>query len=340
MDDRKLFILGAILQSYIKGGQPIGSRTLQREYQMDISAATIRNEMSDLEYLGYLQKAHTSSGRIPADKAYRWYVDELLRRGLHEDHVPALGSRSLLKQSYDPETLLNEVLMLLSDLTDTVSFAVIPGRSDDVLETIRFMPLSPKELMIVVVFDSKFVQTELIHLEQPTSEDRLIRFGEIVQELFEGRTLESVSDFLASDYFSGTIVPGNLMSEVLPVFLERLRGKKEPRVLFQGLGKWFRLVGDRDPEEALRRLEEISETQSFLETIGSLPDANEVQVKIGGEHASSAWDGLALVSMRYQLHKDVTGRLGVIGPMRMQYRQVLADVKRLGRYVSSITGRK
>lgn len=339
MDDRKVFILSAILQSYIQEGQPVGSRTLQRDYNMEVSAATIRNEMSDLEHLGFLEKAHTSSGRVPSEKAFRWYVDELLNRAPQPSGVLALGDQSLLKTSHDPLTLVNQSLTILSDLTDTVAFALVPGRGDDVLETVRVLALSPQELMIVVVFRSKFIQTELIHLDRPYSEKRLERLGEIIQELFDGRSLGAVTDFLRNDYFGDAYVKGNLISEVLPVLLERIEPHRSPMVLFQGMGKWLRVMQEPDGASAIEHLKRLLESAEFVKMLQSLPTEELLHVRIGHENAMESLNEATVVSVPYVLHANVYGQLGVIGPMRMHYGRVIDNVKRMGRYVNSITRR-
>ncbi|MDD7593212.1 MAG: heat-inducible transcriptional repressor HrcA [Peptoniphilaceae bacterium] len=339
MDDRKIFILSAILQSYIQEGQPVGSRTLQRDYNMEVSAATIRNEMSDLEHLGFLEKAHTSSGRIPSEKAFRWYVDELLTHAPKAAGIPALGDQSLLKTSHDPLTLVNQSLSILSDLTDTVAFALVPGRADDVLETVRVLALSEREVMIVVVFRSKFIQTELIHLDRPYSVQRLNRLGDIIQELFEGRSLGAVTDFLRNDYFGDVYVKGNLLSEVLPIFLERIAPHRSPMVLFQGIGKWLRVMGETDGASAIEHLKRLLESTEFVQMLQSLPMEELLHVRIGHENSMESLQEATVISIPYVLHSNVYGQLGVIGPTRMHYGRVIDSVKRMGRYVSSITRR-
>ncbi len=337
MDERKMFILGAILQSYIQEGQPIGSRTLQRDYQMNVSAATIRNEMSDLEHMGFLEKAHTSSGRLPSEKALRWYVDELLRRGPDPEMVPALGSKSLLKQSQDSHHLISQVLSIMSDLTDSVSFALVPGRENDVLDAIRFIPLSGNEVMIVVVYRSKFVQTELIRLGADYGDARLMRIGEIFQELFEGRTLRSVADFLRSDYFSNAYIKGNLMSEIVPTFLERLESSRKPQLLFEGLGKWLRLGDAEQLPDGLNFLDALRSDPYVEEYLSSMSGERGVQVRIGRENTLPLFEQTAVIAVPYEVSGSSPGLMGIIGPMRMNYRQAIGYVQRMGRYLDSMT---
>lgn len=339
MDDRKMFILGAILQSYIHEGQPIGSRTLRRDYEMNISAATIRNEMSDLEHMGYLEKAHTSSGRVPVEKAYRWYVDELLRRGEDPEPISALSSRSLLKQSYDPESLLEQALTILSDLTDSVAFALLPARTDDIIEKIRFLPLSAHELLTVTVFNTRFVDTELIRLDGDYSKERLERLGEIFQELFEGHRLCDVSAFLQSDYFSGTVTHGNLMSELIPTLLERLNAKHGERVVFQGMAKWLRFVEGSDLPGALKFLEELRTNSDFLGLLDQISPQEGTIVRIGSENELPLLHRASLIATPFRVHDQVYGALGIIGPLRLHYRNAIGHVRRMGKYLDSITGR-
>ena len=335
MDERKYFILSAILSSYIENGQAIGSRILKREYNMDVSAATIRNEMSDLEHEGYLEKTHVSSGRIPSEKAFRWYVDELMARGLEDDQVLRLPTKSLFSQTNDPKEVLSNALNLLSDVTGMASFILLPSREKDVLNKIRVIPMSDRDLVLLMVFDSNFIQTDLVHLHGQYSKQRLERAGEILQELLENRKLESIDDFLHSNFFSGSYVSGNVMSELVPLIRDHIRKHMKPALNFAGLTKLF--TGSNSGEDSLDFIRKLQNDSDFLEYVGSLGSDLPVSIMIGGENPQDWMQDRSIISVPYKVAGDFEGRIGVLGNVDMHYRRVINDVIRIGRYINSVT---
>ncbi len=336
MDERKYFILSAILSSYIENGQAIGSRILKREYDMDVSAATIRNEMSDLEHEGYLEKTHVSSGRIPSEKAFRWYVDELMTRGLKDDQVLRLPTKSLFSQTNDPKEVLSNALNLLSDVTGLASFILLPSREKDLLNKIRIIPMSDRDLVLLMVFNSNFIQTDLVHLHGQYSKQRLDRAGEILQELLENRNLKSIDDFLHSSFFSGSYVSGNVMSELVPLLRDHIRRNMEAAVDFAGLTKLI-TGANYNGEESLDFIRRLQNDPDFIEYIGGL-DANlPVSIKIGRENPQDWLQERAIISVPYKVAGDFEGRIGVLGNIDMHYRRIINDVIRIGRYINSVT---
>lgn len=339
MDQRKFFILGAILRSYIENGDPIGSRTLQRDYRMEVSPATIRNEMSDLEHLGYLMKAHTSSGRIPSDQAYRWYVDELMKRGTDEDGFPELGSQSLLKQSNALDTVLGNALKILSDATNQVAFALVPGRGEDGLLKIRFLPLSSHELVIVTVYRSKFIQTDLVHLTGSYSEDRLLRAGAIFQELLEGHRLKEVFSFLNADFFSNQYSAGNVLSELVPVIRGLIEKSVAPGLKLEGLNRLYQGRESGDWEEITDFIRRLQTDGTLLDYLKQMNREAEVRVLIGEENELPYLKESSVVVAPYHVHGDFMGHIGILGPTRMHYRKVMSDVTKMAKYIDSIAQR-
>lgn len=339
MDDRKYFILGAVLRSYLEDREPIGSRTLKRNFQMDVSAATIRNEMSDLEALGYLEKTHTSSGRVPSEKAFRWYVDEILKRGWDKDSIPQLPTRALISETNDPKKLISSVLTFLSDITNTTSLALLPGREEDILQKIRFIPLSDQNVLILFVFRSKFIHTELVHLTDGYTEARLKRAGEIFSELLEDRPLIDIDDFLHSPFFSGEYVCGNVVSELVPIIREIIRSHREPSMIIEGLAKLYQSP-EADSEKITFFIDQLRQEKQMVNYLKSFEGQKEISVRIGSENLPDWLQESTLIVAPYKISGNFHGALGVIGPIIMPYRTVMNDVSRMGRYVNSITMRK
>lgn len=338
MDERKLYILGAILRSYIESAEPIGSRTLQRDFEMKVSPATIRNEMSDLEHLGFLMKAHTSSGRIPSRQAYRWYVDELLSRGVAEQSVPALLDTSLLHHSNELEKVIEGALRMLSDSTSYIAVATIPGRSEDVLRRIELLPLSDHELVIVYVYDTKMVQTDLIHLQEAYSKERVARASEILQTILGNRMLGEVDELLQSGLLSTDSTKGNVFSEIIPAIRQQIESGLETQLQFEGLPKLFCMPEYGGGEEARQMLESLVRGEDFRRLMER--PARTMEIFIGDESGVDCLGNSTLICAPYTVRGNLKGKIGILGPTRMEYQKVLADVALMGRYIDSITSRR
>lgn len=340
MDERKQFILKAVIHSYILEGKPVGSRTLQRDYQMDISPATIRNEMSDLEYDGYLLKSHSSSGRLPSDKGYRWYVDQVMDAGFEPDITPALSDRSSILQSNAFGSVLARSLDVLSDMTDLVSLALVPGRGKDVLNRIELISVSPHEAVLVSIFHSKMIKADFIHLSQNYSSSRLKRNAQVLEELLEGKTLEEMNKVLDRSSFSGDYIYGNLISELLPSIRRQVQDSLKSRLVFRGLSKLYRmpdLVLNQDTSNLINWLQESPEALELFP--GEDEEVSSLQVKIGKELPNDFLTGAALVYIPYGIRGDNRGYIGLLGPSRMNYPKAMQSVVLVGRYMNSITTR-
>lgn len=339
MNERKYFILAAILKSYLEAKEPLGSRTLKRLYNMDVSAATIRNEMSDLELMGYLEKTHVSSGRVPSQKAYRWYVDSLMERGLPREHVPQLADRRILSQTNDPKDILQTALSLLSDITGMTALVYLPSREQDILEKLRFIPLSNHELFLVMVFGSKFVQTERIHLRGTYPMERFHRSEEILSALLEGKKLSEMNAYFKSGIFSGQYVSGNLMSELIPIIRERLDQQQRARLKFEGLFKLLKRQ-ERSTEEAMALIYKLQNDPGLYDFLPRLQTDRSMQVFIGEENEVKWLRDFSLILVPYRVQGNFIGQLGVIGPVGMDYPVIMRDIARIGRYINSMTLRE
>ena len=339
MDDRKYFILGAVLRSYIESAEPIGSRTLQRDFDMDISAATIRNEMSDLEHLGYLIKAHTSSGRIPSSRAYRWYVDEIQEKGLPFPPIQALPTRSLLDQSSELDYVLDNALDILSETTGYLAVALIPGRTDDILRKIELIRVSDREIVLVMVYNTRVIRTDLIYLKSAYSPDRVKRTAAILQEILEDRGLVEIRDFLQSHFFSGPKNQANLLSELLPVILKQVTGNLVPQIRFKGWGRLYEAREFSSWDRTADFIKELEESEDLIGLLERETDPKSLEVYIGEESDIELLKESSLVFAPYHVKSNLIGKIGVIGPTRMQYQKVLFDVGMMGKYIDSLVDR-
>lgn len=338
MDERKLYILSAIIRSYIDSAEPIGSRTLQRDFEMKVSPATIRNEMSDLEHLGFLMKAHTSSGRIPSDRAYRWYVDELMARGEIANPMPQLFSKTLLHESNELEHVIDNALHILSETTNLTAIAVLPNMQEDILRYIELIPLGEREVVIVLVFHSKMVKNTVVHLSAPCTKARVQRANEIIKSLLTDKTLSEVDEILHSQEYSVDRTNPTLFTELIPAIAQTIEESLHNDIRFAGLDKVFRLPEQGsmlEAEQMIGILQAKDELQKLLMEEKNRP----IEVYIGPESGIPALESNSIVLAPYRAKGRLRGKIGVIGPTRMQYPKVLHDVSLIAKYINSIVDR-
>lgn len=336
MNERKYFILAAVLKSYIESAEPIGSRTLQRKFNMDISAATIRNEMSDLEHLGFLMKAHTSSGRIPSEQAYRWYVDEILSQGLGNSGILALPDKSLLNQSVELDTMINSALEILSETTNYASIALVSGRINDSLKSLHLIHVSPREIALVMIYDSRAIKTDLIYLITNYSEERVARTEAILQEIFQGRSLVEIDQFLHSHFFPDTMGRANLLKEIIPVIQEQIRSNIRPELRYKGYGYFYEMDDYGDIESTANFIEDLEDNDDLIQLLSRIDSRDNIEVYIGEENGVDFLKDSSIVVAPYHVNDDLSGKIGVIGPTRMEYQKVLRDVGLIAKYIDSV----
>ena len=338
MDDRKNFILGAVLRSYINSAEPIGSRSLQRDYDLKISAATIRNEMSDLEHLGYLMKAHTSSGRIPSPQAYRWYVDEIQSQGITLPKIPALVDKSLLHQSSELKNIMDTALEILAQSTNYASFALLPARSDDKLESLELIQVSDQEILLVMVYHSRMVKTDLIYLKGNYNAGRIRRAKEVLQGLLVGKELSLIDNALHSYFFSSSSLKTNLLAEVVPIIQKQIRESLEPSIAFKGLSRLYEIEDYGTWDETSAFIGKLTNSDDFVDLLSDKIN-KDIEIYIGDESNISFLSKSSIIVAPFQVSDSFKGKIGVIGPTRMQYQKVLFDVAMIGRYIGSIAAR-
>lgn len=232
---------------------------------------------------------------------------------------------------------MDAALTILSEITDCVAFAVIPARQNDVLSKVRLIPVSGREILVVTVFDTKFVQTQLVRLSMEYRPERLERAGDILQELFEGKPLTSILGFFEGQQLMHEYTPGNAMSELTPVLREQIEKSMEPRLLLRGLNRLFRITEQDSMEDAFAFTSQLQKDPHFLEFLSDQDEQQLIHVFIGKENPIDYLKQYSLISVPYRVKPGLVGYIGTIGPMRMHYREVMSEVQRMGRYVDSIT---
>lgn len=336
-NERAQYLLRALIQRFIRDGQPVGSRTLSRDSGLELSPATIRNVMSDLEELGLVSAPHTSAGRVPTPQGYRLFIDTLVRyKQPKEGDIRKLQSQIFERQG-DTDALLDSVSGLLSSLTRLASVITVPRGSRAVLRQIEFLGLADNRVLAILVINDREVQNRILHTEQPHTADELQKAANFINENYVGNDLMEIRKRLIADLERTRDSMNQAMLDIITVAQSAMEGAASPQGEFVLSGETnlmdFAELSDID---TLRRLfEAFSRKRFMLNLLDKSINASGVQVFIGEESGYEILDDVSVVTAPYRVDADHIGVLGVIGPTRMAYDRVVPIVDITARLLAS-----
>lgn len=334
MDARKFRILKAIIDDYILTAIPVGSRTISKKYEMGLSSATIRNEMSDLEELGYLDQPHVSAGRIPSAKAYRLYVDQLLQNGSIRTGDAADVRAYFTNRAQQMEDVISRAAQALSGLTHYTSLVMSPKGAELRIRTLQLVPVSSQSALLVIVTDGGIMRDSVIRVGNDMDSDALYAVSRMLTERLSGHTL----------------------SEALTLIKETERDMQAERPVLSGVAEFLNAVDSEGGKAKLTlggasnilNFPEYSDVEkarcflSVLETKDKLLKLMEnhgemaFTVRIGPETGIPELEDCSLVTATYRLSDNTHGTIGVIGPTRMQYGRVLSVLSAMGKQLTDL----
>jgi heat-inducible transcriptional repressor len=330
LSDRAQTLLRILVESYIRDGQPVGSRVLSRDSGLQLSSATIRNVMADLEEYGFVSSPHTSAGRIPTDKGYRFFVDTLLRmQPLDETAVAEIRRLVVDNRRDSSKDLIASVSQLLSQVTKLAGVVTVPRTQQASITHIEFVILSENRVLAVLVFNDREVQNRIIQLERYYPPDELRRASNFLNEQFRGRTLSQVRDEILRQLAETHAHMNQIMLDAISMAQHVFEaGEGEDRLEYVIKGE-TNLMGAAELTnvEKLRRLfEAFNEKRDFLHLLDNSLKAEGVQIFIGHESGYQILDDCSVVTAPYAAGDSVVGVVGVIGPTRMAYERVIPIV--------------
>ncbi|MDH4124269.1 MAG: heat-inducible transcriptional repressor HrcA [Gammaproteobacteria bacterium] len=335
--ERAQHLLRVLIQRYIQDGQPVGSRTLSKDSGLDLSPATIRNVMSDLEDLGLVSAPHTSAGRIPTAQGYRLFVDTLVRyRQPNETDIDMLRSQIRGKLDNAGE-LMTSVSNLLSEFTKLAGVVTVPRGTHAALRQIEFLALSEKRILAIIVINDREVQNRILHTDRDYTAAELQQAANFINEHYAGVEMLQVRQRILNDLEDARLSMNKAMHDIIAVAQSAMHGAPE-------LGKQFMLAGESNlldfaelsDIDTLRRLfEAFSRKRFMLDLLDRSINADGVQVFIGGESGYGILDDCSVVTAPYRLDDETVGVLGVIGPKRMAYDRVVPIVDITARLLRS-----
>ena len=336
-NDRAQHLLRVLIQRYIRDGQPVGSRTLSKDSGLDLSPATIRNVMADLEDLGMVSAPHTSAGRVPTAKGYRLFVDTLVRYRSPADRELDRLRAKIQGKSDEPGQLVSSVSSLLSEFTKLAGIVTVPQAQHAALRQIEFLPLSEQRILAILVINDREVQNRILHVDRDFSADELQQAANFINEHYAGKELPQVRDQLLADLEDTRTSMNKAMHDIIEAAQSAMTRAGEDGGEFVLAGETNLMdFAELSDVETLRRLfDAFSRKHLILDLLDRSIDATGVQVFIGEESGYQILDDCSVVTAPYQLDDDTVGVLGVIGPTRMAYDRVVPIVDITARLLKS-----
>lgn len=323
LDERKLQILETIVKEYIQSAEPIGSRTLSKNPKMNISSATIRNEMADLEEMGYLYQPHTSAGRVPSGKAYRLYVDQLMTimelGGMIQDEI-----KSVYNTYMDELTkAIQNTAQILSQITNYTAFGMAPHARNLNCKLVKLILLEEKKVLMVLVTKERIVRNYILTLKQSADEAQLNTIGNVLNTCLKDITLYELNDSIMDKLDALSAEEQNLLLEIIPLLKDILAEEEQQKVYADGLDKIFNFPEFVDIDRAKKFIETLNH-QTALANKLTENIQKDLSIQIGEENVEEAFRDCSVIAATYKIGGKPIGTFGVIGPTRMNYDYVVS----------------
>ncbi|HUO95941.1 MAG TPA: heat-inducible transcriptional repressor HrcA [Steroidobacteraceae bacterium] len=342
LSERAQRLLTALVEAYIRDGLPVGSRTLTRESGLPVSAATVRNVMADLEEFGFVASPHTSAGRVPTDKGYRFFVDALLKlqptTDVDRELTRALELR-LGERSDDPRQLVASASQLLSNFTRLAGVVTVPRQAHASVSHIEFLALSEGRVLAILVVNGREVQNRILEVERRFSVEELRRAANFLNEQFRGRELTDVRAVLLAQLQETRAHMNQMMLDAISMaqqmFAPEAEAPAQVDVVIAGETNLMGFAELSNVEKLKRLFDAFTEKRDILHLLDQCLSADRVQIFIGHESGYQILDDLSVVTAPYTIGNEVVGVLGVIGPTRMAYERVIPIVDLTARLLGS-----
>ncbi len=339
LDERKLKILQAIIRNYLETGEPVGSRTISKYTDLNLSSATIRNEMSDLEELGYIIQPHTSAGRIPSDQGYRLYVDMLLKD--KEQEVEDM-KELLIEKADKLESLLQQVAKLLAVNTQYTTMVSTPQYKKKV-KFIQLTEMDDNQLLAVIVFERNIVKNKIIQVSASLNKEMLLKLNIIINTFLQGLDLGEINLPVISQMKEQAGDYRNIVNDILDAIMQAVNEEEDIEIFTSGTTNILRYPELSDREKAASLLYTLEEKKALTGLIQDKIEDEEnrgIQVYIGDETPVEAMKECSVVTATYEIEEGVYGKVGIIGPKRMDYQKVVDTLKSLMTQLDDIFKRK
>ena len=337
LDERKTKILKAIIRTYLETGEPVGSRTISKYTDLNLSSATIRNEMSDLEDLGYIVQPHTSAGRIPSDKGYRFYVDNLMEE---KDREVSEMKDFVIERTEKMEQVLKQVVKMLATNTNYATMITAPQYQQGKLKFIQLSQVDEEQLLAVIVLEGNIVKNKIIHTDlNDLNNEQLLKLNLLLNTSLNGLALNQINLATIAKLKEQAGIHSEIVSKVLDAIVEFFNDTATTEIYTSGATNIFKypeLADSSRAQELISAFEEKQQLVSFVNDTLSDGENTGIQVYIGSESPVQTMKDCSVVTATYELGEGMKGTIGIIGPKRMDYENVVDNLKTLKNQLDGI----
>ena len=335
LNERKKKILQIIIEDYISSAEPVGSRTIARKYDLGLSPATIRNEMSDLELLGYLEQPHTSAGRIPSAQAYRFYVDALIEPGTLTDNDMALIDGWYNERRRNIDDIFQSTAKILSRMTQNVSMVLTNQQTIANFCYLKFLPLDSQHAILCIVADDGSIDTNVVDIPLGMSSEEMDYLAGKMSKLLEDRNLSDISVEILQNVHTDVVEDKLIFSSLLQA-VRKMTGRRQEQKVFLGGTKQLLNQPEFRDVERVRNLLGILEEEKVLKDLLQGGEDSGLKVTIGSENKFTGIQDCSMVQATYRLNGQIVGPMSVLGPTRMEYGKVISVMDYLHKYLKTI----
>ena len=343
LDERKLKILQAIIRNYLETGEPVGSRTISKYTDLNLSSATIRNEMADLEELGYIVQPHTSAGRIPSDKGYRLYVDQMLAEKEEKlDHAAQEVKemhQMLLEKEDKMESILKQMAKMLAVNTNYATLVTAPQVKGNKIKFLQLSRVDVGQLLATIVVEGNVIKNNMVHVEKSLDDETLLKLNILLNTNLNGLPIEDINLAMITKLKQQAGIYDGIIAEVMDAVAAVIRENDDIEIYTSGANNIFKYPELSDNQRASELINTLEEKQMLTELVqDSMADENNtgIQVYIGNETPVQTMKDCSVVTATYELEEGVKGTIGIIGPRRMDYDKVISTLTTLKSQLDTI----
>ncbi|MBP3400302.1 MAG: heat-inducible transcription repressor HrcA [Selenomonadales bacterium] len=326
LDERKKKILQAIINDYILTAEPVGSRTIARKYNLGVGPATIRNEMADLELLGFIEQLHTSSGRVPSEKGYRFYVDSLLAPMSVSEEDREMLTRWYQAKSLKMEEVFQETARMISHMTHNISLVSAPQLTGCKFKYLQFLPLDEQRVIAVIVTDTGYVDNKIMMIPEGATEEDLRRISESINRRLSGMSIGAIKRSIVEQARDEIIPNEKMVTSAIDTIMDVMTARQKEKVYLGGTTQMLQQPEFRNVDK-IQTMLSVLEEESRLNDILQEGAEDGIIVKIGQENKCSDIHNCSVVQATYRIDGEVVGKVAVLGPTRMEYGRIIALLK-------------
>ncbi len=328
LNERKMQILKIVIKTYLDTGEPVGSRTISKSEAINLSSATIRNEMADLEELGYIVQPHTSAGRIPSDKGYRFYVDQLMEE--KEQEVAEIKEQ-MLEKADKMDQLLKQAAKVLANSTNYATMISSPTCDMNKLKFIQLSQVDEEQIIAVIVMEGNLIKNQIITVSEPLDNETLLKLNMLLNTNLTGMSIDEINLGMIAKLKDQAGIHSEVISEVLDVVADTIKVDEELEIYTSGATNVFKYPELSENQSAREIINTFEEKQQLTEFVSKTLSSEEqgIKVYIGDESPVQSMKDCSVVTATYELSEGMHGTIGIVGPKRMDYENVMKTLKTL-----------